>query len=182
MSRVGKIPIEIPENVEVKVSGNTVVVKGPKGKMFKEFSGVVLVEVKNGQVLVGAKGKTKRSKEMHGTTRALISNMLMGVSEGWTRKLELVGTGYKAESSGKKLSLVVGYSHPVEIEMPEGVSVKIEKTNITLEGVDKELVGHMAAKIRAVRPPEPYKGKGIKYEDEVIRRKPGKAAKGAGTE
>lgn len=182
MSRIGKIPVEIPENVEVNISGNKVVVKGPKGEMSKEFPRVVLVEVKNGKVLVVAKGKTKRSKEMHGTTRALISNMLTGVSKGWMRKLELVGTGYKAESSGKKLSLIVGYSHPVEIEMPEGVSIKVEKTNITLEGVDKELIGHMAAKIRAVRPPEPYKGKGIKYEDEIIRRKPGKAAKGAGVE
>lgn len=179
MSRIGKLPVDIPEGVDVNISRDVVEVKGVKGTMSKKFPKVVTVKVDQEQVLVNVKNDTKRSREMHGTTRALISNMIKGVSEGWTRKLEIVGTGYKAESSGNKITLIVGYSHPVEIEMPEGISVKVEKTNITLEGIDKELVGQMAAKIRKVRPPEPYKGKGIKYEDEFIRRKPGKAAKGA---
>jgi large subunit ribosomal protein L6 len=178
MSKVGKAPIEIPDNVEVAVDGNTVSVKGPRGELARGFPSSITVKVEGSKVVVEAKNKSAIA--MHGTSRALIANMVKGVSEGWTKELEMVGTGYRAETKGNDLVLTVGYSHPVTIEGPEGISFKVEKLNITVEGVDKELVGQVAAKIRAIRPPEPYKGKGIKYKDEVVRRKPGKAAKAAG--
>lgn len=181
MSRVGKLPVELPEKVNLKITDNIVSVVGPKGEMSREFPAEIGVEVKDGKVNVDIKKNGKNSKALHGTWRALIANMVKGVSEGWVKKLELVGIGYRAEMSGATLVLNVGYSHPVEIKSPKGISISAEKTLITVEGVDKELVGQIAAIIRKVRPPEPYKGKGIKYQDEVIRRKPGKAAKvGAG--
>ena len=180
MSRIGKKQIEIPDQVKIEVEGRKVIITGPKGSLERSFPRNVNVEVKNGKVVVSSKGKTKIARAMHGTARALVANMVQGVAEGWSRALELVGTGYRAEGSDKKLTLTVGYSHPVEIEAPEGISFKIEKTEVTVEGIDKELVGQTAAGIRAVRPPEPYNGKGIKYKDEVVRRKPGKAAKAQG--
>ncbi len=181
MSRVGKLPIELPEKVSVKVADKTVVVTGPKGEMSREIPAGIEVEIKDGQVSVSTKRSDKKSKSLHGTIRALIANMVKGVLEGWVKKLDLVGIGYRAEMSGDTLVLNVGYSHPVEIKSPKGITISTVKTSVTVEGIDKEVVGQTAAIIRKVRPPEPYKGKGIKYQDEVIKRKPGKAAKvGAG--
>jgi large subunit ribosomal protein L6 len=176
MSKIGKQPVIIPAGVTVEVSGHTVKVAGTKGTLEKHFPPEINVEVKEGKVLVTAKGNGKYIMSLHGTTRALINNDVKGVSEGWNKQLELVGTGFKAEVAGKTLSLTVGYNHPVKIEAPEGITFKVEKTIITVEGANREVVGQVAADIRGVRPPEPYKGKGIKYVDEVIRRKAGKAA------
>src|SRR3989304_5151438 len=175
-----KKPIPIPEGVTVEISGTKVDVTGPKGTLSKKFSRLAVTEVKDGNVLVSTKGKTKAAMAVWGTVRPIISSMIDGVTKGWTKELELVGTGYRAEVQGNTLVLTVGYSHPINIEAPEGISFKVEKTFITVEGADKELVGQISANIRKVRPPEPYKGKGIKYKDEVIRRKAGKAAKTVG--
>jgi large subunit ribosomal protein L6 len=180
MSKIGKAPVIIPEGVTVTIEGQTVNVVGPKGNLTRKFSREVSFEVKEGQVLVSCKKETKVAKSIFGTTRALINNMVYGVSQGWVRELELVGTGYRAEVSGEKLILTVGFSHPVEIPAPAGISFKVEKTIITVSGTDKELVGQVAADIRGVKPPEPYQGKGIKYRDEIVRRKAGKAAKTVG--
>jgi large subunit ribosomal protein L6 len=180
MSRIGKLPVELPDKVEVEVAGHQVKVSGPKGSMARSFPSSVQVEIKDGKVQLSLKGKSKQAKSVFGTTRAHIANMVIGVSQGWKKQLELVGTGYRAEVTGKDLVLTVGYSHPVKVEASEGIGFSVEKTIITIEGVDKELVGQVAAKIRDVRPPEPYKGKGIKYVDEVVRRKAGKAAKTVG--
>jgi large subunit ribosomal protein L6 len=181
MSRVGKIPVEIPEEVKVKIEGKTIKVSGPKGELEREIPREVSVSSRDDEVIVEPKSKSKLARSLYGTMRAHIKNMIKGVKEGWTKELEMVGTGYRASVSGNKLVLTIGFSHPVEIEAPEGISFNVEKTNITIEGIDIEKVGEMAAKIRDVRPPEPYKGKGIKYKDEVVSRKPGKAAKGEGT-
>jgi len=180
MSRIGKMPVEIPDGVNVEIGGKIIKISGPKGELEREIPREVRVKEENGEVIVEPKGKSKLARSLHGTIRAHIRNMVKGVIDGWTKDLEMVGTGYRASLQGDKLVLTIGYSHPVEIEAPEGVSFKVEKTNITIEGADKEKVGETSAKIRAVRPPEPYKGKGIKYKDEVIIRKPGKAAKGEG--
>jgi len=180
MSRIGKLPVKLPEGVNVTLEGQVIKVAGPKGNLEKKMPREVSAAVENGEVKVTAKGSSDRSKAMHGTFRALISNMIKGVSDGWSKTLEMVGTGYRAETSGGKLTLTVGFSHPVIIEAPEGVTFKVEKNNITVDGIDKEVVGQVAAKIRSVRPPEPYKGKGIKYVGEFIRRKAGKAAKAVG--
>jgi large subunit ribosomal protein L6 len=181
MSRVGKLPISIPEGVKVDLNKDVIKVTGPKGNLEWKFPRNIDVKVEKDNVEVSAKGHTKSSKAMHGTARAIIFNMISGVSTGWSKLLELVGTGYRASVSGNTLSLTVGFSHPVEIEAPEGITFKVEKSNITVEGIDKELVGQISATIRAVRPPEPYKGKGIKYKDEVVLRKAGKAAKATGS-
>jgi large subunit ribosomal protein L6 len=180
MSRIGKIPVSLPEGVKVSVADSVIKIDGPKGHLERKLPRVIEVEVKENRVLVKPKTNTKAAKAAHGTWRSLIHNMTKGVSEGWTKKLEMVGTGYRAEGSGKEITLTVGFSHPVKVEAPEGISFSVEKTFITVEGIDKELVGKVADKIRAIRPPEPYKGKGIKYIDEVVRRKPGKAAKTQG--
>ena len=176
MSKIGRLPISIPAGVTVTVSGQSVSVAGPKGTIEKTLPRAVNVEVKDAQILVTVKGSSKLSMSLHGTYRSLLASDVKGVTEGWEKKLELVGTGFRAEIIGQDLSLTVGYSHPVKIEAPEGISFKIEKTIITVAGISRELVGQVSANIRAVRPPEPYKGKGIKYVDEIIRRKPGKAA------
>jgi len=181
MSRVGQLPISIPESVKVDLGKNGIKITGPKGNLEWKFPRNIEVRLEKDSVEVSAKGHTKSSKAMHGTARAIIFNMVHGVSEGWSKVLELVGTGYRASMSGNTLSLTVGFSHPVEIEAPEGINFKVEKSDITIEGIDKELVGQIAATIRAVRPPEPYKGKGIKYKDEVVLRKAGKAAKATGS-
>ena len=180
MSRIGKVPIELPEGVKVEVSGQTISATGPKGTLSRKLPRGLGVEIKDKQLLVMPKRKTQSLKVLHGTYRSLIANMISGVTAGWSKTLELVGTGYRAEVSDNTLVLTVGYSHPVKIKAPEGIDFKAEKTQVTVEGIDKELVGEVSAKIRQVRPPEPYKGKGIKYKDEVIRRKPGKAAKAQG--
>ena len=180
MSRIGKLPISIPENVKVELQGQLVKISGPKGSLEWKIPENLSLKIGEGNLFVENNRKDEKTKTMHGTTRSLVSNMVTGVSSGWTKQLELVGTGYRAEVSGDSLVLSVGYSHPIKINASKDVSFKVEKTNITVEGPDKELVGLTAARIRAVRPPEPYKGKGIKYKNEVIRRKAGKAAKTAG--
>lgn len=180
MSKIGRQPITIPNGVTVEVSGHDVTIKGPKGTMQQHLPRGIEVEVKDNEVIVTAKGKSKTVMSLFGTIRSLINNHVKGVSEGWSKKMELVGTGFRAEVAGKVLTLTIGYSHPVKVEAPEGITFKVEKTFVTVEGISKEDVGQVSAVIRGSRPPEPYKGKGIKYIDEVIRRKAGKAAAKAG--
>jgi len=175
MSRIGKLPIEIPDKVEVKLEGNKMTVKGPKGELSQEFSPVINIEVKDNELLVKRDGDSKEERSLHGLCRSLINNMVVGVTNGFEKKLEMVGVGYHANVQGKNLVLEVGYSHPVTIEAEGDIQFEVEKnTHITVRGIDKQLVGEFAAKIRSVRKPEPYKGKGIKYVDEHIRRKVGK--------
>lgn len=176
MSKIGKQPITLPAGVTAEISGHTITVTGPKGTMKRHFAPEIAVNIEDGKVIVTTKGTGKYVMSLFGTTRALINNDVVGVSTGWSKKLELVGTGFRAETSGNELSLTVGFSHPVKIKAPEGISFKVEKNIVTVDGYDKEIVGQVSADIRAVKPPEPYKGKGIKYIDEVIRRKAGKAA------
>ena len=178
MSRIGKMPVSLPKEVDVVVDKNTITVKGPKGELKIPLTRGIDVLVNDGEVKVSA--KKDKLKAMHGTTRAHLANMVHGVMEGWSKTLELVGAGYRAETDGKKLTLTVGFSHPVIIDAPDGINFEVQKSDITVSGISKELVGKIADIIRAVRPPEPYKGKGIKYKDEVVRRKPGKAAKAQG--
>ena len=180
MSRIGKKPITIPEGVEVKMEDNLVKVKGPKGELQREVPAEIKVEIKEKELLVSPQKETKRTKALWGLSRALLSNMVEGVSQGYIKKLEIEGVGYKAVLEGEDLVLNVGFSHPVEIKKPEGITFSAEKNAITISGIDKEKVGQIAAKIRKVKPPEPYKGKGIRYEGEEIRRKAGKKAAGAG--
>jgi large subunit ribosomal protein L6 len=180
MSRIGKLPIDLPQGVSVVIDGQNVEVKGPKGTLSRNIhKGIKVSQSKNSLIVELAKER-ENLRPFYGTERALLANMVKGVTEGWFKKLELIGTGYRAEVNGNKLSLTVGYSHPIVIEGFDGISFKVEKNVVTVEGIDKEIVGLTSANIRSVRPPEPYKGKGIKYVDEVIRRKAGKAAKTAG--
>lgn len=181
MSKIGRQPVKFSDKVTPEVAGNMLNVSGPKGKLSKKFPKGIEITVKDSFILVSAKGTTKEVVSLYGTARAQIDNMVKGVEDGWKKTLELIGTGYRAEVSGKNLILAIGYSHPVKIEAPDGISFKVEKNQITIEGIDKYLVGQVSARVRAVRPPEPYQGKGIKYIGEVIRRKSGKAAKGEGT-
>ena len=176
MSKIGRLPITIAQGATVTVEGRHVTVTGPKGTLVQKLPRGIEVEVKDGMVNVTAKTKSKADMSNHGTIRALINNNITGVTTGWSKKLELVGTGFRAEVSGKTLILTVGFSHTVPIEAPEGITFTVEKTFVTVTGPSREVVGQVSAEIRAVRPPEPYKGKGIKYSDEVIRRKAGKAA------
>ncbi len=176
MSRIGKQPISIPSGVEIKLDGRTVAVKGPKGTLERTFPDEVAVAVEDGEVRVQRPADDRRSRAMHGLSRALLANMVTGVSQGYTRELQLVGVGYRASLKGKDLELLVGYSHPVAIEAREGVEFEVpEPTKVIVSGIDKERVGQASADIRKVRPPEPYKGKGIRYVDEFVRRKAGKA-------
>ncbi|NPV30135.1 MAG: 50S ribosomal protein L6 [Firmicutes bacterium] len=176
MSRVGRLPVAIPAGVEVKIHDNGVEVKGPKGRLYKKFHPEIRVSLEGGQLVVARPSDEKEHRALHGLTRALLQNMVEGVTRGFSRSLELVGVGYRAAKQGKKLVLTVGYSHPVEIEPEEGLEIEVPAPNkIVVRGIDKEKVGALAARIRSVREPEPYKGKGIKYEDEVIKRKVGKA-------
>lgn len=178
MSRVGKAPIQIPAGVEVKVEGHRVTVKGPKGVLHRDIHPDMSVTIENGALRVLRPSDERNHKALHGLTRTLIANMVEGVTKGYSRTLEMVGTGYRAAKSGKKLTLSVGYSHPVEIDPPEGIEFVVPAANqIVVNGIDKELVGQVAANIRKVRPPEPYLGKGIKYAGEHIRRKEGKTGK-----
>ena len=177
MSRIGKRVLSIPENVNVNVEGSTVTVKGPKGELSLELVKNVAVKVEDGTVTVEPLKDDKFTHAMHGTTNANIRNMIIGVSDGYKKGLEIVGVGYKFNVQGNKLTISAGYSHPVIMEVPNGITVKaISNTEIELEGIDKEKVGEFAANIRKVRKPEPYKGKGIKYKGEQIRRKEGKKA------
>lgn len=174
MSRIGRKPILIPEGVEVKIEDNVVMVKGPKGELKREIRPEVKIEKKDNQILVVPAKETKKTRAFWGLFRTLIFNMIEGVKEGYEKKLELQGIGYKANLEGEDLLLNVGYSHPVKIKKPEGIIFSVEKNIITISGIDKELVGQTAAKIRKVRKPEPYKGKGIRYFGEEVRRKVGK--------
>lgn len=181
MSRVGKKPILIPEGVEIKVDGQKVVVKGPKGELALDVNQALSVEITAGGIKVFPKKETKDVRAIWGLTRSLIFNMVMGVKEGYQKKLELEGIGYKANLEVGKLILNAGFTHPVAVEAPEGINFSVEKNVITVSGIDKQLVGETAARIRRVRKPEPYKGKGIRYQGEQIRRKEGKKAAAATT-
>lgn len=181
MSRVGRKPIQIPKNVTVTVKDGVITVKGPKGELSGKLHSDIDASIKDGEIVLRRNSEEKRVKALHGLWRALIQNMIIGVTEGYVKKLEIVGVGYRAEMKGKCLNLVLGYSHPIVFVPPEGIKIEAPtQTNIVISGIDKHLVGLVAAKIRSFRPPEPYKGKGIKYEGEFIRRKAGKAAATAG--
>jgi len=174
MSRVGKKPILIPEGVEVKIEGQKVIVKGPKGQLEKEIRPEIRIELKEGKIFLSPKIQTKKTKAFWGLTRALLNNMVKGVIEGYEKKLEIEGLGYRASLEGDNLLLYVGFSHPIKVKTPPGIKFSIEKNIISVSGIDKEKVTQTAAKIRKVKPPEPYKGKGIRYLGEVIRKKVGK--------
>jgi len=180
MSRIGRKPISIPEKVEIKIGkNNKVTVKGPKGELTRTFNPDMTIELKDGQVEITRPTDQRHHRALHGLTRALLANMVTGVSQGYVKELEMTGVGYRAVMKGNALDLSLGFSHPVVIEPPEGISFEVEKGGraFHVKGIDKELVGEVAAKIRALRPPEPYKGKGISYRGEYIRRKAGKAGK-----
>ena len=179
MSRIGKMPIAIPNGVTFNVTGdNVVTVKGPKGQLEQAFNKNIKIENKDGQIIISRESEDKEIRAFHGLTRALINNMVVGVTEGYSKTLELNGVGYKAALQGKKLVLNLGFSHPVEMEPLEGITFEIPSpTKVVVKGINKEYVGEMAANIRAWRKPEPYLGKGIKYEGEYIRRKEGKTGK-----
>lgn len=179
MSRIGRLPIAIPAGVTVEIAENNVVtVKGPKGTLTKELPVEMEIKVEGEEVIVTRPSDLKKMKSLHGLTRSLLNNMVIGVTEGYQKELEVNGVGYRAQKKGKVLTLSLGYSHPVEMEDPDGVEVEVEGQNkIIVKGIDKEKVGQYAAEIREKRAPEPYKGKGIKYADEVIRRKVGKTGK-----
>ena len=179
MSQIGLMPIEVPAGVDVKIKGSHVTVKGPKGEMQHTFPADIAISLDDGELNVRRPTDEPSHRALHGMTRALINNMVVGVSTGFSKVLEVNGVGYRAELDGENLVLHVGFSHPVEVKPPEGIEFEVDDRTrqITVKGYDKQLVGHVAANIRKVRPPEPYKGKGIKYLDERIRRKAGKAGK-----
>ena len=178
MSRIGKMPIAVPAGVTVEIAeNNKVTVKGPKGELERVLPSEMTIKQEDGQILVTRPNDLKKMKSLHGLTRTLINNMVVGVTDGYTKQLEVNGVGYRAAKSGNKLTLNLGYSHPVVMEDPEGLESVVEGNKITIKGIDKEKVGQYAAEIRDKRRPEPYKGKGIKYMDEVIRRKVGKTGK-----
>ena len=178
MSRIGKKPIPVPEKVAVKLDGLFVTVKGPKGELSRTLPEGVSLSQEDGSIIVSADSDKRRSRERHGLSRTLVANMIEGVSNGYSKQLEIVGVGSRAQLKGKTLVVSAGYSHPVEVIPPDGITFKVESnTNVLVSGIDKELVGNEAAKIRSIRPPEPYKGKGIKYAGEHIVRKAGKSGK-----
>ena len=178
MSRIGKLPVAIPSGVKISLDGNKMTVAGPKGSLTQELHDRMSIAVETDQVVVTSPAMNKQDGALHGLTRALINNMVVGVTAGFQKDLEINGVGYRAEISGKTITFLLGYSHPVIYELPEGISVEIVKqTKLSVKGIDKQLVGSAAAKIRSFRKPEPYKGKGIKYADEHIMRKAGKAGK-----
>jgi large subunit ribosomal protein L6 len=179
MSRIGKKPVQIPQGVEVKVQGRRLTVKGPKGQLSWEHPERVAVSVEAATAQVTRSDDQKQSRAYHGLTRSLLQNMVTGVSEGYRKEMSIVGVGYRAQAQGNKLVLSLGYSHPVEYELPEGISVEVDKKQVqfTLSGIDKHKLGQVAANIRSLRPPDAYKGKGVRYADEVVRLKAGKTAK-----
>lgn len=178
MSRIGNKLVVIPAGVEIKQAGNDITVKGPKGELTRTFSSDIKINIEGNEVTFTRPNDSKEMKTIHGTTRANFNNMVVGVSEGFQKALELIGVGYRAQLQGKKLVLSVGYSHPVEILAPEGIEIEVPtNTSIVIKGSNKEVVGELAANIRGVRPPEPYKGKGIRYVGEFVRRKEGKTGK-----
>lgn len=178
MSRIGKRPISIPNKVTITIEGQSVTVKGPKGELSRVLPGEVMVSQEGETLQVNRRDESRAARQRHGLCRTLVANMVEGVSQGFQRRLEIQGVGYRAQVQGRNLTLNMGYSHPVQIEPPEGIQFAVENnTNVIVSGIDKEVVGNTAAQIRAVRPPEPYKGKGIRYAGEVVRRKAGKAGK-----
>src|SRR5690554_4970074 len=179
MSRIGNKVIVIPEGVTVELlEGNVVKVKGPNGELESQFNELIDIKMENGEISLSRPNNERFTRQIHGTIRSLFDNMVQGVKEGFSKKLIIIGVGYRAAVQGNKLVLTMGYSHPVELEIPEGITVTVEKnTEITIKGADRYLVGEFAASVRKVRKPEPYKGKGIRYEDEHVRRKAGKTAK-----
>lgn len=182
MSRIGRLPIPIPKGVQVDIKGSHVTMKGPKGELSRSFNPDMTISLLDGQIVVARSTDDQQHRALHGLTRALLANMVTGVTTGYRKDLEIQGVGYRAEMRGKNLVLYVGFSHPVEIAPPLGITLGIESRgkNIVIEGIDKELVGEMAARVRRVRPPEPYKGKGIRYVGEYVRQKAGKAGKAVG--
>ncbi len=178
MSRIGKMPVEIPGGVEVSIKGQTVTVKGPKGSLTREFHERVSIEMDDGVATVRRSDDARESRALHGLSRALLANMVEGVSTGFRRELEIQGVGYRAALKGKDLDMQLGFSHPVAFSAPDGITFEVpEPTKIVISGIDKERVGQVAANIREIRPPEPYKGKGIRYAGEYVRRKAGKAGR-----
>ena len=178
MSRIGRLPITVPAGVDIAITGSHVVVKGPKGTLEREIAPQLSLVREDGVLRVERPNDSKQSRELHGLTRTLLDNMVTGVTTGYSKGLEITGVGYRAQLVGRKLQLALGYSHPVEIEPPDGIAFEVETpTRLAVTGIDKELVGHVAARVRATRKPEPYKGKGVRYAGEVIRRKAGKAGK-----
>ena len=178
MSRIGNKVITVPAGVEVNIVDNLATVKGPKGELKQQFDKDMTFNIEGNEITVVRPSDSKRHRTVHGTTRAILANMVEGVSTGFKKELELIGVGYRAQMQGKKLVLSVGYSHPVEFEEIEGITLGVEgNTKVSIEGINKEVVGQYAAKVRAVRPPEPYKGKGIRYVGEYVRRKEGKTGK-----
>ncbi|MGK7899595.1 MAG: 50S ribosomal protein L6 [Xenococcus sp. (in: cyanobacteria)] len=178
MSRIGKRPIPIPSGVTVNIQGSHVAVKGPKGNLERELASLISIEQQGNEIQVLPKNDSRTARQLHGLSRTLVANMIEGVSKGFEKRLEIIGVGYRAQAQGQKLTLNVGYSQPVEMAMPTGIQVAVEKnTSVIVTGIDKEVVGNISAKIRAVRPPEPYKGKGIRYLNEAVRRKAGKTGK-----
>jgi large subunit ribosomal protein L6 len=179
MSRIGKLPLTVPEKVNVEVADSRVVIRGPKGELTQPFLAVVDVKLDNGIVIVTRKNDQRAARAAHGLTRTLLSNMLEGVTKGFRKSLEIQGVGYRVAKAGENLNFTLGYSHPITFKAPKGISFAVEgTTKVHVDGIDKQLVGQVAAEIRELRPPEPYKGKGIRYEGEFVRKKLGKAAKG----
>jgi large subunit ribosomal protein L6 len=181
MSRIGKSPITIPAGVNVTMNNGVVTVKGPKGELSQEITGAVSVEIAEGQIVLTRANDHKDSRSKHGLYRALINNMIVGVSTGWKKSLEMIGVGYRAKTTGQQLEMTLGFSHPIVFELPAEITVsaraeKGENPSITLESFDKQLIGQVAAKIRSLRAPEPYKGKGVRYVGEFVRKKAGKSA------
>ena len=178
MSRIGKMPVDMPSGVDIKVDGTHVTVKGSKGELSRQFHDRVSFSIEDGVITVVREDDTRESRALHGLSRALLANMVQGVSEGFHKVLEIQGVGYRASLKGSDIELLVGFSHPVDVKAPKGITFEVpEPTRIVVSGIDKEQVGQVAADIRKVRPPEPYKGKGIRYAGEYVRRKAGKAGK-----
>ena len=177
MSRIGRMPITVPAGVDVKLDGSTLTVKGKNGTLTQTFNSEMIIKVEAGVITVERPSDEKNHRALHGLTRTLISNMVEGVTEGYKKELEINGVGYRAQMQGTKLVMTLGYSHPVEMEQPEGIKFEVQENKVTVSGADKQKVGQVAAEIRSKRPPEPYLGKGVKYVTEHIRRKSGKAGK-----
>jgi len=178
MSRIGRLPIDVPAGVDIKIDGSSVVVKGPKGELSLVVASPIEVKLEDGQLLVTRPDDERASRSLHGLTRTLISNQIIGVTQGYTKGLEVVGTGYRVAAKGSSLEFALGYSHSITVDPPVGISFTVEgNTKVTVVGIDKQAVGEVAANIRKLRKPEPYKGKGVRYAGEVVRRKAGKSGK-----
>jgi large subunit ribosomal protein L6 len=178
MSRIGRLPIPVPDGVRVAIEGRSITVEGPKGTLRRDLHPDIAVAQADGTIVVSRPSEAKLHKQLHGLTRTLVANMVIGVSAGYRKGIEITGVGYRAQKVGEKLQLNLGYSHPIEIEPPAGISFELENpTRLSVVGIDKELVGQIAARVRSTRKPEPYKGKGVRYAGEVVRRKAGKAGK-----